>query len=458
MQNIKTPPMGLDKDTRDILLALKENVEEILGLRRSSTSASLASLQTQIDTLKGQLTGKTATSSSETEPADPNTNDLWYNPNTKIFQRWNGRSWEEVANNYSSLDEIGDGEARKAVAEVTPTGLARVDLSETEHINKNADHVEESEANKWAAEHGATVGAVAGTNLFDSLGSVLTDEKVITGRFTTGPPGTNRIIIYDHETDGYIAGVDSSDEIQAQLRASDGKFIAGGGDVVLDNAGITVMMASAWAAKNSYKMLSGGVRRCEWYALDDGSVIDMFLFANGGSDRDARIVINASPTTADHEGTLTISASKLGAQSAVTLTTESIRISTPGSVDVGSASTGFHFDASSRIVLGGAPSSMSATNIMTVRNGTPPPTNVTDAFTMYSDDQVAGNACPHFRCEDGAIIKLYKQLAMTPDNGHTFVAGNFAGAGAADASAQSNNMNARIGQLENALKLLGIKP
>jgi hypothetical protein len=341
----------------------------------------------------------------------------------------------------------------KAVAAVDANDRAIIDFSQAAHVSKTAANIAETVDRKWAAESGATVGARAGTNLFDSLGNALDDAKVVTGKFATGAAGTNRIVIYDHASDGYIAGIDSSNVIQAQLRASDGKFIAGGGDVVLDDAGITVMMASAWAAKNSYKMLSGGVRRCEWYALDDGSVIDMFLFANGGSDRDARIVINASPTTADHEGTLTISASKLGAQSAVTLTTESIRISTPGSVDVGSASTGFHFDASSRIVLGGAPSSMSATNIMTVRNGTPPPTNVTDAFTMYSYDQAAGNACPHFRCEDGSIIKLYKQVAMTPDNGYTFTS-----SWVAASATQANNMNDRIQQLENALKLLGIKP
>ena len=37
-----------------------------------------------------------------------------------------------------------------------------------------------------------------------------------------------------------------------------------------------------------------------------------------------------------------------------------------------------------------------------------PSTNTTDRFTMYSTDIVAGNASPHFRTENGDIVKLYR--------------------------------------------------
>mgnify|MGYP000868569300 CR=1 FL=1 len=37
-----------------------------------------------------------------------------------------------------------------------------------------------------------------------------------------------------------------------------------------------------------------------------------------------------------------------------------------------------------------------------------PSTNTTDRFTMYSTDIVAGNAAPHFRTENGDIVKLYR--------------------------------------------------
>ena len=52
---------------------------------------------------------------------------------------------------------------------------------------------------------------------------------------------------------------------------------------------------------------------------------------------------------------------------------------------------------------------VSATNTFTVHNGVPPATNITDAIQMYSNDIVSNNAAPHFRTENGDIIKLYKE-------------------------------------------------
>jgi hypothetical protein len=41
----------------------------------------------------------------------------------------------------------------------------------------------------------------------------------------------------------------------------------------------------------------------------------------------------------------------------------------------------------------------------------------TDAFCFYSDDIAAGNAAPHFRTENGNIIKLYQNAAVTSAQG-----------------------------------------
>jgi hypothetical protein len=38
-----------------------------------------------------------------------------------------------------------------------------------------------------------------------------------------------------------------------------------------------------------------------------------------------------------------------------------------------------------------------------------PTTSIVDGFKQYSADIVAGNAAPHFRTENGNIIKLYQQ-------------------------------------------------
>ena len=42
-------------------------------------------------------------------------------------------------------------------------------------------------------------------------------------------------------------------------------------------------------------------------------------------------------------------------------------------------------------------------------NATSPTTSATDAYKQYSADVTAGNAAPHFRTENGAVIKLYQE-------------------------------------------------
>ena len=42
-------------------------------------------------------------------------------------------------------------------------------------------------------------------------------------------------------------------------------------------------------------------------------------------------------------------------------------------------------------------------------NGTAPTASITDGFKQYSADIVAGNAAPHFRTENGGIVKLYQE-------------------------------------------------
>lgn len=50
-------------------------------------------------------------------------------------------------------------------------------------------------------------------------------------------------------------------------------------------------------------------------------------------------------------------------------------------------------------------------------NGTAPTASITDGYKQYSADIVAGNAAPHFRTENGSVIKLYKQdLPTSPTN------------------------------------------
>jgi hypothetical protein len=63
----------------------------------------------------------------------------------------------------------------------------------------------------------------------------------------------------------------------------------------------------------------------------------------------------------------------------------------------------FHFEETSGVL------STSGAGAIVMKNRTAPSTNVQDRFYLYSADIVAGNAAPHFRTENGNIIKLYQQ-------------------------------------------------
>ena len=45
--------------------------------------------------------------------------------------------------------------------------------------------------------------------------------------------------------------------------------------------------------------------------------------------------------------------------------------------------------------------------MLAIGTGTAPSTSPADAFQQYSADIVAGNAAPHFRTENGDIVKIY---------------------------------------------------
>ena len=51
----------------------------------------------------------------------------------------------------------------------------------------------------------------------------------------------------------------------------------------------------------------------------------------------------------------------------------------------------------------------SGTNYLMMQNGTAPSANATDHYNLYSADITAGNAAPHFRTENGAVVKIYQQ-------------------------------------------------
>ncbi len=52
-----------------------------------------------------------------------------------------------------------------------------------------------------------------------------------------------------------------------------------------------------------------------------------------------------------------------------------------------------------------------------VKSGTDPSSTMTDCFAVYAKDQAAGNACPHFMTENGAVVKLYQRAHVADPSG-----------------------------------------
>lgn len=64
---------------------------------------------------------------------------------------------------------------------------------------------------------------------------------------------------------------------------------------------------------------------------------------------------------------------------------------------------------SGNVAIGGTSFGTSSDKVLAQYNGTAPGSSPTDAFQLYSADIVGGNAAPHFRTENGNIVKLYQE-------------------------------------------------
>jgi hypothetical protein len=63
----------------------------------------------------------------------------------------------------------------------------------------------------------------------------------------------------------------------------------------------------------------------------------------------------------------------------------------------------------SNFVLGGTSVGTSSDKVLAQYTGTAPGSSPADAYQQYSADITAGNAAPHFRTENGNVVKLYQQ-------------------------------------------------
>ena len=122
--------------------------------------------------------GKVTTFYVETTPTAQALGDLWYKPSTKYLTRWNGTAWADVATvgakaGSNLFDSTGATLADAAI--ITSQGTAAL-IANQAATATNSDFSVITGATKPA--NNATVGAVAGTNLKDSGGTVLSDAAI----------------------------------------------------------------------------------------------------------------------------------------------------------------------------------------------------------------------------------------------------------------------------------------
>jgi len=68
----------------------------------------------------------------------------------------------------------------------------------------------------------------------------------------------------------------------------------------------------------------------------------------------------------------------------------------------------FHVGSGGNVGIGTQAFGANSNRVLAIYNGVAPTASIANQFQMYSADQVAGNACPHIRTENNAILKLYQ--------------------------------------------------
>lgn len=104
---------------------------------------------------------------------------------------------------------------------------------------------------------------------------------------------------------------------------------------------------------------------------------------------------------------------------------------------------------SGNVAIGGTSFGTSSDKVFAQYNGTAPGSSPADAFQMYSADIVGGNAAPHFRTENGNVVKIYQE---TTGVGAATLVGN-AGTNITDTDTFDGYT---LKQVVKALKNLGI--
>jgi hypothetical protein len=117
-------------------------------------------------------------------------------------------------------------------------------------------------------------------------------------------------------------------------------------------------------------------------------------------------------------------------------------------IELKTASTSLQIYGGS-VQLSSSLSAADGVNVFSIRSATAPTGNYTDSFKLYSADITAGNAAPHFRTENGSVVKIYQETTAIAAS--TFVTNT-----SLIANDTATFDGYTIGQVVKALRNLGI--
>ena len=149
--------------------------------------------------------------------------------------------------------------------------------------------------------------------------------------------------------------------------------------------GLTINTLNVYDTPNSTRSLVGFIPGFQYTAgTNTGNVLNIAPVINTSGGANTIIGLYYNPTL-----------------TSITGTTHRAIQNTTGDVIFNSTS--------GNVAIGGTSFGSSSVKVFAQYNGTSPSSSPADAFQMYSADIVGGNAAPHFRTENGNVVKLYQE-------------------------------------------------
>jgi hypothetical protein len=179
-------------DTNDDNKLYRYNGSAWVLARDSGIASAISAATTAQDTADGKVTTFYATSGSP--PTAEATGDLWYQTDTRLFLRWNGSSWQEVASyNTGALADkntVGAGDIDEGAVQGKTIALL---------LNKNSDGTANSGEGAFVGVNnaGEPVPGTDGFFIFDNFKYNVPRNQVSAVSFATQRLGKKGYVVFD---------------------------------------------------------------------------------------------------------------------------------------------------------------------------------------------------------------------------------------------------------------------